>query len=524
MRILPKLTYNGLTIVMSNPSRFDKTSLLTSSGGWFFETYCLQPDFNRHQCELRIADNHDPLLPGTKAVLLLGSYAAKTWLHNTKNTLNEIRGGIYALPEHPSIPAVASYFPQDCVDPKDHETAFNPQHRDDSEAEFEDDAESEENVKQHSRTSRSNFGFWLMKDTARVKHIMKHGVPARAEEPAYDIYPSADRVIEQLTGTTGQHFYLDLETDFDFNILCFAFSFDSGPITVVPVQTHRYEWAYDKLPHIFRALAIAMANNITVCHNGAGFDYLVLALKYRIPIARVFDTLIAQHRIFPEAEKSLGHCVSLWTTEHFHKDEGGGGYATDQDAKRMWLYNGKDVFTMRLIHRAQMVYAKRIPGLLNSIEQAMSSIKPYLIVTLQGIRYDNKILSEIKHENDELLTQYVRIINLLIGEQSIKQITGKSAAPLPASNKQCIRYFHEMLGYQVVSRSAKTKEPALAKDAMYKLRMHYDNPIIDLCLAYRELAKEQGSLKFTPWVNNEPLGPGEIPSPVWKFSNGLKTH
>lgn len=77
---------------------------------------------------------------------------------------------------------------------------------------------------------------------------------------------------------------------------------------------------------------------------------------------------------------------------------------------------------------------------------------------------------------------------------------------MPGSNKQCCTYFHDMLGYPVISRGKETKKgtrnASLAKQNMYKLRLRFDNPVIDFCLAYRELAKESGSLKFNPWIDD----------------------
>ena len=76
---------------------------------------------------------------------------------------------------------------------------------------------------------------------------------------------------------------------------------------------------------------------------------------------------------------------------------------------------------------------------------------------------------------------------------------------MPGSNLQCVRYFHEMLGYPVVAKGKETKDgtknPSLGKKAMYKLRLKHDNPVIDICLAYRELQRESGSLNFLPWEN-----------------------
>ena len=57
LRHKPKFSYCGLTIVLSNPSRFDVLKLLSSRGGDFFENFCLQPDYNLMQCDVRLAED-----------------------------------------------------------------------------------------------------------------------------------------------------------------------------------------------------------------------------------------------------------------------------------------------------------------------------------------------------------------------------------------------------------------------------------------------------------------------------------
>src|ERR1017187_2970755 len=119
LRNKPKLKYCGLTVVMSNPSRFDKLSLLTATGGVFFNNHCLQPDFNSMQCDIRLADDPSDLLPNTKAIILLGEYAMHKYCNDTlDNTLNEMRGSPLYVG---NIPAIASFNPQECADVKNYE-------------------------------------------------------------------------------------------------------------------------------------------------------------------------------------------------------------------------------------------------------------------------------------------------------------------------------------------------------------------------------------------------------------------
>jgi hypothetical protein len=503
LRHPPKFGYCGLTIVMSNPSRFDNVSLLSANGGGFFESECLYPFFNRHQCDIRLVGDKSPLLPETKGVLLLGEKSLQETTH-TLNSLGEMRGSPWRCPKT-GILHIASYNPQDCVDVKNYEARLNPfllREQNDTE----DDEETSE--KRHGKTNWTNYGFWLQSDTAKIARVILNGgqIPYRFPEwectkPTYIVRPRAEQVIELLTNTKGQFLYFDMETDVPWmNMLCFAFSFDEKTIYTVPILLPNYTTAYTSLEtaKIMRALAIGARDSTLVAHNGASFDYLVLALKHKIAIRSVYDTLVAQHRCFPAVEKSLGHCISYWTYLPFHKDEGSGGYNNYQQAESLWSYCGKDVYTMVLVHKHQIEYAKSIKGLTASIDQAQRSIRPYIGTTLTGMLTDMEYTNKKISENDRLMMQYWRCIRLLVGEDTIRTLQANSTKPMPSSNPQCVKYFHDMLGYKVVARSVKTGGPSLDEKSMYKLALRQNNPVIDFILKYRQTQKETSAMKFIP--------------------------
>jgi len=508
LRNKPSLTYCGLTVILSNPSRFDKFRLLTAGAEHVFNGYCLRPDYNMMQCDIRVADDVSPFLPGTKCIMLLGEYALHKWLpHTRQNSLNEMRGSLQSIN---GIPAIASFFPQDAADPKNFEKEFNTEHKV-FEAEDEDDDEDSDE-KTHGNTKRKNYPFWLRADTKKAKFILKNGPPQVEPEPTYINFPSSAELIEVLMNTRGGFLDLDIETDYEEqNMQCFSFTVDGKIVYNVPVLDYNYKPAYTALPQIFRALAVCIKHNTLVCHNGAGFDFIVFGYKYRIPIYNVWDTMAAMHRCFPTIEKSLGHCTSYWTWQPFHKDEDSRGYATPDQMKQRMAYCGKDVFTMHLIRKAIMAYAKTIPGLEHSIDTCMKSIVPYVTTCLQGIRYDESLRQKMRAENDRLMEQYIRMINILIGLAGLQEVrscvkSGK-ASSLPGSNKQCVNYFHNILGYPVVHRSKPDKfgqrNPSLAKQAMFKLRLKHDNPVIDIINAYRGVKLETSTpLGFIPWKDD----------------------
>lgn len=501
MILKPRLNYCGLTVVMSNPSRNDKLELLSHTAGWFFRTECLQKNgINILQCEVRTKEERHPLLPNTKVILFLGLDGFQLWSGNVNNTLGEIRGSIYYVQGIPSIP---SYLPQDCLDAKDYES----EHNELLQGKNFDEPETKGAVnekRRHGVTARSNWRFWLQRDTEKaIRILMNDGEIPRSPgwfEPKYVFFPKASEVIDELMSHKDKQLYIDIETDEALGLKCIGYNLDSERIVVFPVVDFNYRQFYPEMARILQAFTIACNNNTVIAHNGSGFDFTVLSWKYRILFGqRLYDTMLAMHRCYPDIEKSLGHGTSLWTYEPFHKDEGNASYRTPEDMRNLLRYCGKDVYTMRLIRQSVDAYAATIPGLAESIQQVMESIPAYQLMTLMGIRYKQELLDEVMRENDGLMNHYNRIIKFLIGQQAMKVLDSKSPKAIPGSNSKCTKYFHEMLGYPIVDKSKKTDKPSLGKKNMYKLRLRHDNPVIDYVLAYRETQKESGSLKFTPW-------------------------
>ena len=520
LRTKPRLKYNGLTIIMSNVSRFDKVSLLSAGGGLVMNDFCLRPEFNIMQCDVRLTEDKSPFLDGTLCLLALGDKAMHDWSPESRNnSLNELRGS--PLRSVDGLPLIASFLPQEAADIQNYEKDHNPFSADfKEEAEFENSEEGEDDadVKTLGRTKRANYAFWLRRDTWKTKQVILSKWTAdssKSQQPSYRIYPSSDEVIQVLSNTKSCYLDFDIETDYEEqNLLCFSFSFDGKTIYCVPVLNTDYQWSYTNLPQILRALAIAFRDNIVVAHNGKSFDFPTLARKYHILPHKCFDTMIAMNRIFPDIEKSLGHCVSYWTWEKFHKDTDSQAYRTREHMNKKLLYCGKDVYTMGLCRQAMQSFAKTVPGLEASITTAMNSIRPYITCEMQGIYYSQEKLVAVMELNDKLMTQYIRWINILVGEYGLAecraQIKGKLKATLASSNTQCCHYFHELLGYSVVARSSKTGKPSLGKLAMYKLALaHPDNLVIKIILMYRILKKEYGSLKFIPWKSED----GKIVNP-----------
>jgi hypothetical protein len=476
---------------MSQPSRQDSKHLMSGYAGVFFNSDCLQPTTSRWRCDIRTSETIGAgLLPNTRGLLLLGDKALHEWGEDYSNyTIQELRGS--PIRNRFNLPCICSFSPQDAIDPVDHESRLN-YHITEAAHDDDDDSDEYDTKKRHGRTRRSNYRFWLVRDVKKLLWGIENGT--QPEKYEIRIYPSIEEIFEVIKDRRNQYVEFDIETDSDKNLLCFSLGFEGSNIFYsIPILRYDYSLAYGLSTYeIIRKLIILLNRNTIVIHN-CMFDLFVLAHKYRIGFPRsIYDTMFAQHRCFPEAEKSLGHSLSCWPEiwEPFHKDEGIFEPKNLEQEKQLWTYNAKDAAAMRFIRTAQMKYAKSVDGLEWSIQQSNSLMYPFLLNTLHGMNVDVERRETMMKENDRLLNHYQRALDYLTKPYSLNA----------SSNPSCCNYFHGLLDYPVVGRSKKTGEPSLNETNLLKLKLkNPDNAAIDFCIKYRQVKKEFGSLKFIPW-------------------------
>jgi len=510
-RINPRLPYNGLTIILSSPSRFDtiqslqenKPKILTSVAGKWFATECLaKADINFYACEVRIADDRSPLRDGTRVIFCLGQKAQTTFM-GTISTLGEQRGSPIPLTH---VVALSSYTPQDCFDGKNHEKKFQEENTpdavsdDDSEA-YDKDAEDtfEDEKSHHGKTSRQNFKSWLEFDSRKVSFLLKHKMPLDQTEIIM-----LDNPCEMLRNHRG-NFYFDIETATDLSIRCFAWCGEEGPVYVTSVVDYNDVMRPDGFRILLElTLAIRRAECV-IMHNGDTFDCPAVIWRYGFPAApkKLYDTMIAQHRCYPLLERSLGHCGALWTFEPYHKNDGVYNPVNADQEYRLKHYCGKDVSLMRLIKQKQLAYAETRKGLKASIEHACAAARAYMDMTLNGCEVDDQRRIAMQKRCDDRANLYARVAELLIGPEVKALVAGKgSKARLVSSPQQLAAYFHKVQKYPAV-KYTDAGSPKLGENEFYKLALKIGpHPILLLTLAYREQAKAASDLKLKPYYRN----------------------
>ena len=467
----PSDTYCGIVLVLDKPSRFDLKSGHLLSGiarDWFHDFTAVEPN----ACEIRLVSDRSAFPPSTRYVILSGADSIRQWT-NDRQTIQHHCYDSFVHHKGEVYPAALVHNIQDCLD-------FTSEDGDAPE-----DESGVVNDKDTSDTRRGNYPFWTK---WAIKKLLGETPKCTAKDFRPILQPSLQTAIDALT-VKGQTLYLDIECSRAYGTLdCIGYRVNDGPVYVVPVYTYQGKKSYGNIHLFLHALSLAMQHNLVVGHNISGFDLPYLAINYRIaPGRQLYDTMLANHRLFAEPEKSLGHVIAQWTGHEYHKDQIIVPHSRE-DEQRLWMYNARDVHRLADIMQAQSVYA-RLHNSMPAIGQVNRCIYPYLKMTLRGLRVDDTLLAQRVKDLQKRVAVYHRIGCYLVGKEFNM-----------ASSMQCVKFFHEELGYEAVATSEKTGKPSLGKKAMYQLAVKYNNPIIPLILAYRKAAKDLSMLSYNELI------------------------
>lgn len=339
------------------------------------------------------------------------------------------------------------------------------------------DADNEhiESDKDRAATARSNYRHWIL------IHVDKLYNPRPTEpQPRFNIKPNLSECLNKLS--SGSHVYLDIETDPDTDtLLCIGLSSDDGEIFCVPVYDYRGSLFYSDWVGFWEKLNAICYDKTLVIHNSM-FDLGILCKFYNFyGVRKVYDTMIAQHRIFPEAEKSLAHCIAHWTELPYHKD----GFivpCNPAQENQLYQYNCNDIWSMRLIHRAQLQYADK--RTLDSINAGNRLIVPLLANSLDGIEVDSQKLSAVKLAVEAECRMLYEILTILLGYEL------NCGSP-----QQLGDYLYNKMGYKPPGRTA-TGAPATDKKALYRLSLTTQNPALAVIIRLKIMQKRRSMLEF----------------------------
>jgi len=473
--------YKGITFLLSKPSRFDQSRLLTGYGGEWFQKI-LHP-YLIFNVDVRTVEQHRTIYnnkfsPGTKVVVLCDPYAIDKYLPGKKDPeMNEVRGNVYEGED--KIVYIPTYAPQNAYDflnreyPKDEENLSD---------------ELDKDEKNHGGTQRKNFRFWFYQDVKKALRILEKGItkpaPFTHHNPA-----QISLVTKILHSSINEDWVIDIETTINYGITVLSIGrMSTREVFVIPISLYDKAIMFSEEDYriFFKVLQKAFDENRWIAHNGS-FDFFILAWRFKLsPPLRMYDTMIAQHRMSVESEKSLGHCISHYLDLPYHKDEGCFEPHNHWQQTQLWDYNAKDVETTAWIYEAQEVVLGKDKELRESVVRGNSFIRPFLFSALHGIKVDRAGLTKERERLDRLYTQQQRILNILVGYDL------NANSPL-----QVGEYLFDFkgLGKKYVKRKTNS-------ETLIRLLRTNKIPAIRCLLSMRKLAKDRGVLDFAAWGKN----------------------
>lgn len=224
-------------------------------------------------------------------------------------------------------------------------------------------------------------------------------------------------------------------------------------------------WNEDEEVHVYGLLKKVLTHpNAFVIGQNFNYDRQHFAKHWGYSPNLRFDTMLAQHVLFPGLPKSLDFLSSMYCRWHrYWKDELKEYHKMPSDVHQFWSYNAKDcVITWEV--------ANVLDGLIdgaNLREQfnfQMRMNEHVFRTMLRGIKVDVARRSKVANELMEAIGARERLIHQIVGEELNV-----------GSPKQMKEFFYDSLGFQPILHR-KTKKPTLDDDALRRLTAK--NPII----------------------------------------------
>lgn len=477
----PTFPYSGITIILDKPSRHDARQLISGYAGEYL-LKALHP-YLRQQFDIRTLDEKSSIRDDTKGILLLGPDAVQyvTSTSNTEHALLRYRGSPFFKN---NICCVPTFAPQDAYDRRDYSEHDGDDENEDNEKESEKDFQ---------KTRRVNWRFWMQNDTRKLIDIVRYGIKQR-EYPKVSYYPDYAVFREFANSTTERNVIsIDIETNRHRQITCIGIG-NNRQCYVIPFIRYDNSLAYDKLTigKFLCTIAELFDKHTIVGHNISAFDLIVLAHHYGICFpGDVKDTMIMHHYAFLELEKSLGHCISLYLQEVYHKDEGNFNPHNREQESQLWEYNAKDVIRTLHIYQELLEYSNKAKGLKEAFDTGNRTIRVYSTATVQGARIDTDELKK-QFDNANLRVELLRHV--------LKAITHRDINA--NSWQQVDHYLYDLLGYKRPPKKQvgeKLVGQATSKKQLYKLYAKYGIPSLRVILAIRVTRKKASDLQFTLW-------------------------
>lgn len=236
------------------------------------------------------------------------------------------------------------------------------------------------------------------------------------------------------------------------NMSCIGLAWNAREALCIPMLTlgGNYWQVEEEVQIQLWLKEILTHRNVRVIGQNFNYDaqYFARFLGYLPRLA--FDTMIAQHTLFPGLPKALDFLSSIYCHWHrYWKDELNDYSRLPANLDQYWSYNCKDCVTTFEITRPlqnMLEYYERT----EQYELLHQTGQNALVSMLRGMRIDRVARSAIAEELMQTIAEYERLIHTIVG------------FPLNVNSpQQMAQFFYEQLKLPV-QRDRKTGQPTLS--------------------------------------------------------------
>lgn len=190
-----------------------------------------------------------------------------------------------------------------------------------------------------------------------------------------------------------------------------------------------------------------------------------------------WDTMLAQHVLYPELPKRLSFLTSLYTDVPYYKWRGR-EWRPGDPPEELWEYNGLDCMTTFEIQGRQEQELREV-GLSRVFHGiVMPQIYPIHEIQTHGLLTDLKVMTKIRKEREH---------KLVVAQQTLDDLSG---APLNTNSpKQMREFLFGKMGLPKPRLKRGSKEVSTDEATLEKLALKHPSPVFDLILAIREQRK-----------------------------------
>lgn len=223
---------------------------------------------------------------------------------------------------------------------------------------------------------------------------------------------------------------------------------------------------------------------VRVIGQNFSYDEQYIAFRWGFLPHLTFDTMIAQHVIFPGTPKGLDYLGSLYCDFYTYWKDEGKEWDPSQSEDQLWIYNCKDAVTTLEVHNCQQQVLD-YENLREQFEFLMNLSRRAVRTMLRGVLVDMALKSKLSFELIQQINEYENYFTAIIGDIKLAK---KGAKPWFSSPRQQQKLFYEVMKIPVVLHK-KTRRPTVDDDALDRIakREPLLSPLIRKMKEYRSL-------------------------------------